>query len=178
MIVQRLQFFFFFQAEDGIRDDLVTGVQTCALPISCALQQMREVQLDQLKAEEQETLKGASVLGESFSAWAIANSVGSEPDRIEQLCEVLAESRRFIRSVGIQELPDGTVSAHYEFGHSLYRAFLYVRLSAGCRPRLHPRCAPPHQTPYSPHTQQLAPTPALPFEPGRDSCGALQYPLP
>src|SRR5947208_16987765 len=25
---------FFFQAEDGIRDDLVTGVQTCALPIS------------------------------------------------------------------------------------------------------------------------------------------------
>ena len=25
--------FFFFQAEDGIRDRLVTGVQTCALPI-------------------------------------------------------------------------------------------------------------------------------------------------
>src|SRR5229473_5885911 len=32
------RFFFFFQAEDGIRDKLVTGVQTCALPIStCAL---------------------------------------------------------------------------------------------------------------------------------------------
>src|SRR5205807_4786253 len=27
-------FFFFFQAEDGIRDYKVTGVQTCALPIS------------------------------------------------------------------------------------------------------------------------------------------------
>src|SRR2546427_6165847 len=26
-------FFFFFQAEDGIRDLTVTGVQTCALPI-------------------------------------------------------------------------------------------------------------------------------------------------
>src|SRR5205823_8428050 len=26
---------FFFQAEDGIRDKLVTGVQTCALPICC-----------------------------------------------------------------------------------------------------------------------------------------------
>src|SRR5690625_7312165 len=26
--------FFFFQAEDGIRDGHVTGVQTCALPIS------------------------------------------------------------------------------------------------------------------------------------------------
>src|SRR2546429_1063251 len=28
--------FFFFQAEDGIRDVAVTGVQTCALPISVA----------------------------------------------------------------------------------------------------------------------------------------------
>src|SRR5207245_2420687 len=27
-------FFFFFQAEDGIRDATVTGVQTCALPIT------------------------------------------------------------------------------------------------------------------------------------------------
>src|SRR5690554_5168962 len=29
-----MYFFFFFQAEDGIRDADVTGVQTCALPIS------------------------------------------------------------------------------------------------------------------------------------------------
>src|SRR5699024_11378459 len=29
--------FFFFQAEDGIRDRNVTGVQTCALPISSVL---------------------------------------------------------------------------------------------------------------------------------------------
>src|SRR2546427_8209611 len=28
------EYFFFFQAEDGIRDLTVTGVQTCALPIS------------------------------------------------------------------------------------------------------------------------------------------------
>src|SRR2546422_7645647 len=30
-------FFFFFQAEDGIRDVAVTGVQTCALPISSVI---------------------------------------------------------------------------------------------------------------------------------------------
>src|SRR2546427_9834500 len=33
MVVDALFFFFFFQAEDGIRDLTVTGVQTCALPI-------------------------------------------------------------------------------------------------------------------------------------------------
>src|SRR2546421_2577179 len=34
LIILQLFFFFFFQAEDGIRDLIVTGVQTCALPIS------------------------------------------------------------------------------------------------------------------------------------------------
>src|SRR3989454_12201185 len=34
--LRRDGFFFFFQAEDGIRDYKVTGVQTCALPISAA----------------------------------------------------------------------------------------------------------------------------------------------
>src|SRR5687767_15563342 len=32
-IRMKCELYFFFQAEDGIRDKLVTGVQTCALPI-------------------------------------------------------------------------------------------------------------------------------------------------
>src|SRR3712207_9524975 len=35
-------YFFFFQAEDGIRDIGVTGVQTCALPISDRLAALYE----------------------------------------------------------------------------------------------------------------------------------------
>src|SRR5436190_8874362 len=34
---------FFFQAEDGIRDHCVTGVQTCALPISALTSRVREL---------------------------------------------------------------------------------------------------------------------------------------
>src|SRR5215204_3021261 len=34
ILLFELVIFFFFQAEDGIRDHCVTGVQTCALPIS------------------------------------------------------------------------------------------------------------------------------------------------
>src|SRR5437762_4991579 len=33
LVIVTVPFFFFFQAEDGIRDTSVTGVQTCALPI-------------------------------------------------------------------------------------------------------------------------------------------------
>src|SRR3989440_3520517 len=36
-------FFFFFQAEDGIRDLIVTGVQTCALPIYLAAELERRL---------------------------------------------------------------------------------------------------------------------------------------
>src|SRR5690348_17985503 len=32
-VLQTIRVIFFFQAEDGIRDGRVTGVQTCALPI-------------------------------------------------------------------------------------------------------------------------------------------------
>src|SRR5690625_6698546 len=49
-IVMCLRLFFFFQAEDGIRDGHVTGVQTCALPIlqprtptvRCSFSRLRE----------------------------------------------------------------------------------------------------------------------------------------
>src|SRR5438445_5260137 len=34
LVLRQAEWFFFFQAEDGIRDIGVTGVQTCALPIS------------------------------------------------------------------------------------------------------------------------------------------------
>src|SRR5689334_24382263 len=39
----RISFFFFFQAEDGIRDGTVTGVQTCALPISAGNQGLTRI---------------------------------------------------------------------------------------------------------------------------------------
>ena len=46
--------FFFFQAEDGIRDWSVTGVQTCALPISIELvikDQLPIAQNDEIKVQ-------------------------------------------------------------------------------------------------------------------------------
>src|SRR5687768_18363425 len=43
----RVTLFFFFQAEDGIRDVAVTGVQTCALPILAPV--ARQVSQDQSK---------------------------------------------------------------------------------------------------------------------------------
>src|SRR2546429_7511907 len=75
---------FFFQAEDGIRDVAVTGVQTCALPIFTLLdegqrawafgaaraetQQSARVALARLTAE----IRGAGRGGHGFDAVAVA----------------------------------------------------------------------------------------------------------
>src|SRR5256885_7943335 len=47
---QKLSFFFFFQAEDGIRDYKVTGVQTCALPICSTARGNKSWRFQQLPA--------------------------------------------------------------------------------------------------------------------------------
>src|SRR5256885_11233710 len=47
-IFKRVMFSIFFQAEDGIRDYKVTGVQTCALPIYL-LRQLQTIRLGQLQ---------------------------------------------------------------------------------------------------------------------------------
>src|SRR2546430_12026445 len=52
---------FFFQAEDGIRDLTVTGVQTCALPISCASPILRNRQQRRFLADALEIGAGESL---------------------------------------------------------------------------------------------------------------------
>src|SRR5690625_6825514 len=54
-----LLYIFFFQAEDGIRDGHVTGVQTCALPISTAKLFGKELH----KYTIDEAIKDKNVLG-------------------------------------------------------------------------------------------------------------------
>src|SRR5437870_7556346 len=55
--------FFFFQAEDGIRDGHVTGVQTCALPIFGDYQNL-EVEVDALEITEAEVEKSLTEMRE------------------------------------------------------------------------------------------------------------------
>src|SRR5215510_15935399 len=85
-------FFFFFQAEDGIRDGHVTGVQTCALPISSN-------PIPAVAAHECETRHVALHAGDSFQ---------HRPEitvRLSQLLELshrgvigLPRADRFVRS--------------------------------------------------------------------------------
>src|SRR5262249_40869294 len=99
---------------DGGEWKLTAPVQSIAPGVPPSLQDMLNVQFDQLTSAEQRVLRGASVIGERFAAGMIATDPGELAD-VEGVCEQLAERRLFIRPTGITELPDGTMSGHYEF---------------------------------------------------------------
>jgi DNA-binding winged helix-turn-helix (wHTH) protein/tetratricopeptide (TPR) repeat protein len=133
------------------------------------LQDMLEAQIDLLSLPEQSVLKSASVAGERFSVWSITTTLNFTPDQIEDTCESLAERQHFIKSAGIEELSNGSVSAHYEFRHSLYRQVFYRRLSDLTRSRLHRRIGERIKSlcSTSKRARELASEVALHFEHGR-----------
>src|SRR5437588_6611109 len=74
--------YFFFQAEDGIRDHCVTGVQTCALPISIYSPDLVATEREYLVAKQnQQKVAHSAVPGVASSA---ASLVEAARERLEQ----------------------------------------------------------------------------------------------
>src|SRR3989449_2038713 len=80
--VEWLSCFFFFQAEDGIRDVAVTGVQTCALPIYIA-RGSAEVQTGNTQAERQDFIAARDLAPKDPDAYvnlAVVSLLEKKPD--------------------------------------------------------------------------------------------------
>src|SRR5699024_11986426 len=96
-------FIYFFQAEDGIRDRNVTGVQTCALPI------FREVQADMTIAVKESNENNAYVkkgtekmyqVGQTFQE--INNAIEEEDHYIHGITESINVIQQEIERINSQ----------------------------------------------------------------------------
>lgn len=139
------------------------------------LQQMLEVQLSQLGAEEQRLLKTASVGGKRFCTRGVSAMMESDPGHVEEMFEALAGRQQFIRPGGVKELPDGSVSAQYDFKHALYREVLYRQLPAIQRGQSHLRLAHWMERLSAPDDPVQASELASHFEAGHDYQRAARY---
>src|SRR2546429_1723873 len=92
MVVAVLCVFFFFQAEDGIRDVAVTGVQTCALPILFVLRQNCSQDQEPEPAGRPAPVFLASPYLQQNSRIRISVPLGPESGR--QNCHYRSEERR------------------------------------------------------------------------------------
>ena len=105
------------------------------------LEQMVELEIERLTAEEQRLLEAGSLFSVAFPAWAVAAAMDDDVAATEEMCDELARRLHFIKRAGQDELPDGTCSAFYVFAHGLYREVLHNRQAVARRSRSHLRIA-------------------------------------
>src|SRR5215217_8501399 len=124
--------FFFFQAEDGIRDIGVTGVQTCALPISSgsscrATASWPQTESARTARSGPETRSGCWSSSVSFSEDVRAELAAIAPARE---CDRLAELSALFHFAGrLHLLGRGEVSLHLDLSSAAVarRAFTLLR---------------------------------------------------
>ena len=122
--------------------ELRVALKRIDLEVPRSLQQMIEVQIERLTSDEQRVLEIASMESVGRYRFGVATraaAINLEPEEFEGVCETLARRHRIVRSAGSQRLPDGTVTACYEFVHVLYREVCYRRIAPGRRAQLHKR---------------------------------------
>src|SRR5260370_18995152 len=96
MVLCVRDFFFFFQAEDGIRDSSVTGVQTCALPIYPTF---TKVEVEAIVNEAHRHGKKAAC--HAFGGEGLRNCVEAGADTIEHAIELDEATADLIKKKGI-----------------------------------------------------------------------------
>src|SRR5438128_813752 len=104
-----------------------------------------------------------------------AAAMDADPGQFEKVCERLSRQTHILLSGTLEELPDGTVSAFYEFAHTLYREVLYSRIAPGRRARLHRQAAEWAEARFSERLNEAAPFLAHHFEHGFDWARAVRY---
>ncbi len=127
--------------DDMTRHDRPHDLDPLTMDIPESLRQFIAQQIDQLPALDQELLEAASVAGATFCIAAVAAGIDQSADVsmevIEAQCDLLARRGQFLRASGLEEWPDGSLTARYTFIHALYQEVLIDRISPGRRLRLH-----------------------------------------
>jgi predicted ATPase len=140
-----------------------------------SVQEMIGRQIARLREEQRQVLEAGSVMGNEFAVAAVATALKGEEEVLEERCEELEHTARFLQEAGITEWPDGTLSGQYRFRHALYQNVLYQRLSEARRVRLHRLIGERLEAGYGDRSQELAAELAMHFERGRDTERTLHY---
>jgi DNA-binding winged helix-turn-helix (wHTH) protein/predicted ATPase len=154
---------------------LRTGLEELAQGVPESLRHMLAQQLERLSAEEQRVLEAASAAGVEFSAAAVAAGLETDVVEAETRCERLARRQQWLRSIGVDEWPDGTVAGRYAFIHALYHRVVYERITAARQIHLHRRIGACEEEAYGLRARDIAAELAVHFEHGRDYQRAVQY---
>ncbi|MEM7583576.1 MAG: AAA family ATPase [Acidobacteriota bacterium] len=159
---------------------VVDGATAALNEVPEGLRPFIQQRLDALSSKERRTLEKASVAGVEFDAAALSSGTSSADlrenlERLESDLEALARRSHLIETLGMTDLPDGTLSARYRFRHALYREVLYQAIPAARRARLHRTIGERLRAAFGPDVASLASVLAVHFEKGRDAQSEARY---
>ncbi len=131
--------------------------------------------LDSLEEDDRRLLQYAAIQGEEFLSRLVGELADVEPLTLEERLDHLARSSHLVRSLGEEELPDGSMSSRYRFAHSLYQNVLYENLVGERRRRLHRQTGELLECHYLKDSVKIAAQLAVHFERARDFDRAVQF---
>ena len=131
--------------------------------------------IEALDEMDRSALQYASVDGEEFLSLILAELLDADPLELEERLARLARVNRLIRTLGEEELPDGSLTTRYSFAHALYQNVLYGDMVAQRRRQLHRRAGELLERHYGTETPRIAAQLAMHFERGRDFERAVKH---
>jgi predicted ATPase/DNA-binding winged helix-turn-helix (wHTH) protein len=160
---------------EGGEQRLRPGLEELVQSVPENLRQMLAQQLERLNVGEQQVLEAAGAAGVEFSAAAVAAGLAVDVIEAETRCEGLARRQQWLRPIGIDEWPDGTVAGRYAFMHAVYHDVVYQQVAAARRAHLHRRIGEQKEVAYGTRVGEIAAELAVHFEHGRDYHRAIRY---
>jgi predicted ATPase len=101
--------------------------------------------------------------------------VDQSEEKVESRFTDLVRRGTFVRSLGLSEWPDGTITAVFAFTHHLYQTVLYDRITAAQQVRLHRQIGKRLEAAYGEQAGERTAELADHFVRGRDSRRAVKY---
>jgi DNA-binding winged helix-turn-helix (wHTH) protein/tetratricopeptide (TPR) repeat protein len=152
--------------------EVVAAIET---ELPAGLRHLILEEVEGLRPEEQDVLEAASVAGPTFTAAEVAAVEKREEKRVEAVCEGLVRQQRLIEARGIEEWPDGTLTAGYQFRHAVYQQVVGTCVGPARQVRWHRLIGERLETGYGARAAEIANHLAVHFEQGRDNKRAVHY---
>jgi len=134
-----------------------------------------DIQIDRLSDREQRLLEVAAAAGSVFTTAVIAFALDLEADLVESICEALANARHFLRAMGTETWPDGTVQYRYGFVHAMFQSAALARSSSASIRLWHRRFGERLEASYGNETESIAAELAVHFDEGHEHLKAAHY---
>jgi DNA-binding winged helix-turn-helix (wHTH) protein/tetratricopeptide (TPR) repeat protein len=139
------------------------------------VRQLIDIQIDRLSSNEQRILETASLAGAQFAAGSVAHALELPVDEVDAICEGLARKQRFLRFVGSEPWPNGTIQSLYGFVHALFRDAALARIPSATRRVWHRRVAEALEAAYGESSETVASELAIHFGEARVIGKAVRY---